>query len=101
MPLKQLSCAKPSRASATKFAPSTLRKFSQVFLIKLFYVQWLYFLALRVLVLVVGSFLNVYLAILGFFIRIYFACTLVLFLDLSSKSCGVEKSTRVAPQLGL
>ena len=54
------------------------------FLFKLFYVQWLYFLALRVLVLVVGSFVNVYLAILGFFIRIYFACTLLLFLYLTS-----------------
>ena len=57
-----------------------------------FHDQLRYLLALRVLVLVVGSFFERVFSHLKLFIRICFVSTLLVFVDLSSKFRGVAKA---------
>ena len=72
---------------------SSLRK-TLVSHLKPFYGQLRYFLALRVLVLVVRSFFERVFSPFKvfFFLRICFVCTLLVFLDLFGKFRGVAKA---------
>ena len=83
---------KPRALQQENFARATLRKFSTGFLFKLFNAQLLHFVALVVLFLVVGSFFKHVFSNVRLLHAYLFRAYATLFLDLSTKFCGVAKT---------
>ena len=83
---------KPRALQQQIFARATMRKILTGFLFKLFNAQLLHFVSLRVLFLVVGSFFKHVFSNVRLLHAYLFRAYATLFLDLSTKFCGVEKT---------